>query len=73
MLTVGRGRAASVQLTRWGRGTVAPRTTQETNLKPRVPSNLLQHQADAAPRDPSRWEQGSSLTAKPRVNAVPGV
>lgn len=60
-------------LTRWGRGPVAPRTTQEANLEPQIPANLLQHQAAAVPRDSSRREQRSSLRAKPRVNAVPGV
>lgn len=65
--------AASLLLTRWGRGTVAPRTTQEANLEPHVPANLLQPQADAVPRDPSCREQRSSLPAKARAKAVPGV
>lgn len=72
MLTAGRGSVATLLLTRPGRGTVAPRTMQEANLKP-----------PSLPTCPStRWTlsqrshpAGSSAapSAKPRVNAVPGV
>lgn len=44
---------------------MAPRTMQEANLEPHVPANLLQHQADPVPQEPSRGEQHGSLTAEP--------
>lgn len=65
MLTGGRGSSARLLLTRQGRGTVAPRSTQEANLEPHVPAILLQHQADAVPKDLSGGEQRGSLTAEP--------